>query len=264
MLKFIAVRPTAARASAITVLICATGLVAPAVGQVPSDFPKEILFNAAEESWARVTLIVPPEYPKDALANGIGSVVDITVVVGLDGLIKEVQRVEATPNDPRFVDATREVLKFWRFRNAISMRCEPIETVGDVRLTFSVVNGKEHISLSHRAAPANADPRKQTLQRTPPPLVSLNYAELAKEARYPEKARREGVQADVWVRVTIDPPSGTVVESESAHVVSYPRRNENTFRAVSAFTMKSLKFVPVPQRKDPVTACVPVRYRLSN
>lgn len=266
MLNF---RPTLTRAprgvpyrNAIAVFALTIGFAPLAGAQAAGDFPTEILFNPAEESWARVTRIVPPAYPKDALQSGTGAVVDINVVVGTDGLVKDVQRVEATPPDPRFENATRDVLKFWQFRNAMSARCQPIETVGNVRLTFNVVDGKEEITLSHRAAPQSTQTSAQTEARPRPKLVALNYTEIQRDARYPPTARRAGAQADVWVRAKIDPPTGSIIETETVHVVSYPAHNENAFKEISAFAIRDLKFAPMPEHKPAVTACVPMRYRL--
>jgi TonB family protein len=248
----------------IVALTCALALAMalPVTAQVAADFPMEIQFNPAAESWARVKRIVTPRYPKDALANGTGAVVDITVSVATDGTVKDVQRVEATPSDARFEGATRAVLKHWRFRIALTARCVPIETVGNVRLTFKVVDGKEEISLSHRTAPPPMLVDGSGEARPAPKLVALNFEEVQRGSRYPSEARREGAQADVWILAKVDPASGTIIETETAHVNSHPRFTEEFFLSVGAETMKALRFEPQPQLKDTVTACLPMAYRL--
>jgi TonB family protein len=199
MSNFYSLRARTARLGGIAVLVYAMGIAPPAAGQVAGEFPLEIQFNPAVESWARVKRIVTPRYPKDSLKSGTGAVVDITVLVATDGRVKDVQRVEASPSDARFESATREVLKHWKFRIKLSERCVPIETVGNVRLTFKVVDGKEEISLSHLMATEPMPAGDQKEARPLPKLTALNYAEVQRGSKYPLQARKEGAQADVWV-----------------------------------------------------------------
>jgi TonB family protein len=230
--------------------------------QVSANFPTEILFNPAEESWARVTRIVPPAYPKEALKNGTGAVVDITVLVGEDGLVKEVRRVVATPPDPQFENATREVLKFWGFRQPLTSRCQPVEIVGDVRLTFSVVDGKEEIALSHRALPQGGPQGPSTKDRADPSLVPTNYKEAIRDIRYPPAARRAGVQADVWARATFSRASGLVTEAEATYVATFPAGDDKAFRQTAVEAVKKLKLEPKPDLPGDLVACVPLTFRL--
>jgi hypothetical protein len=72
MLNFYSLRATTARLGGIAVLVYAMGIATPAAGQVAGEFPLEIQFNPAVESWARVKRIVTPRYPKDALKNKWG------------------------------------------------------------------------------------------------------------------------------------------------------------------------------------------------
>jgi TonB family protein len=264
MLNVVSSGAVVARFGAIFALICAIGFSAPVTAQVAADFSTEIQFNPAAESWARVKRIVTPRYPKEALANGTGAVVDITVSVAADGTVKDVQRVEAAPSDARFESATREVLKHWRFRIALSARCVPIETVGNVRLTFKVVDGKEEISLSHRSAPPSVLVDGGGEARPAPKLVALNYEQVRRSSRYPRAALEEGAQADVWILARVDPATGTVVETETAHVNSHPRFTEELFVSAGAQVMKILRFEPQPELKETITACIPIKYRLGD
>jgi TonB family protein len=264
MLNFFSIDAVVARFGAISVLMCAIGFSTPVTAQVAADFPTEIQFNPAAESWVRVKRIITPRYPKDALANGTGAVVDITVSVATDGSVKAVQRVEATPSDARFESATREVLEYWRFRTALSARCVPIETVGNARLTFKVVDGKEEISLSHRTDVQPAPPDDKGVVRPPLTLVALNYEELQRKVFYASAARRAGVQADVWVLAKVDPATRLVLETATAHQETFPRFNEELFPKVEARTLKALRFEPQPELKETITACIPISYRLTN
>jgi TonB family protein len=264
MLNFYSMRATTARLGGIAVLMYALGIATSAAGQAAGEFPLEIQFNPAAESWARVKRIVTPRYPQDALKSGTGAVVDITVSVATDGTVKDVQRVEATPPDARFESATREVLKHWKFRIKLSERCIPIETVGNVRLTFKVVDGKEEISLSHRKAAESMRTGDQTEARPLPKLNALNYEEIQRRSQYPLEARKAGAEADVWILAKVDPSKGTVIETETAHVVTHPRFNEDFFLYAGARLMNALRFEPEPELKDTIIACIPMAYRLYN
>jgi TonB family protein len=248
--------------STIAALWLVTAIAPFANAQVSANFPTDILFNPAEESWARVTRIVPPAYPQEALKNGTGAVVDITVLIGDDGLVKEVRRIEATPPDPRFENATREVLKFWAFRQPMTARCQPVEIVGDVRLTFSVVDGKEEIALSHRAQPKGVPQSPPTSEQVNSRPMPMNYQEVRQGVRYPMDARRAGRQADVWVRAEFARASGAVTDAEATSVTTIPAGDERAFRQTAVEAIKKLKLEPKPDLPGNVVACVPVRFRL--
>lgn len=223
----------------------------------PNDAAPEMQFEGDQQSWARVTRIVPPKYPKDALEKSIGAKVDIEVLIGEDGYVKEVRSIESTPKNTRFEEATRDVLKFWTFGVKLSMRCQPVETVGSARLEFSVKDGKEEISLSHRKQPVNVS----TLGGRR--LVSINYKDMASNVGYPELARRAGAMADVWIVAVVDPPSGKVTSVEVSAIKSNKAKPyESSFAQFAADAVKTLKFQPMADYSQPIKMCVPLSFRI--
>jgi TonB family protein len=222
-----------------------------------NDAASEMQFEGDQQSWARVTRIVTPRYPKEALEKNIGGTVDVEVLIGEDGYMKEVRSLESTPKNVQFEDATQDVLKLWTFGIKLSMRCQPVETVGSARLEFSVKDGKEQISLSHRKQVVNA----------PAPvgrrLVSINYKDVASNVEYPQLARRVGAMADVWVVAVVDPPSGKVTSAEVSAIKSNNAKSYERFFAQSAEdAVKELKYQPMADFSRPIKICVPFKFRL--
>jgi TonB family protein len=223
----------------------------------PNDAAPEMQFEGDQQSWARVTRIVPPKYPKEALEKNIGGTVDIEVLIGEDGYMKEVRSLESTPKNVQFEEATRDVLKLWTFGIKLSMRCQPVETVGSARLEFSVQDGKEQISLSHRKQAVNV----------PVPvgrrLVSINYKDVVSNVVYPQVARRVGAMADVWVVAVVDSPSGKVTSAEVSAIKSNNAKSYERFFAQSAEdAVKELKYQPMADYARPIKICVPFKFRL--
>jgi outer membrane biosynthesis protein TonB len=223
----------------------------------PTDAVPEMQFEGDQQSWARVTRIVPPKYPKEALEKSIGATVDIEVLIGEDGYMKEVRSLGSVPKNVQFEEATRDVLKLWTFGIKLSMRCQPVETVGSARLEFSVKDGKEEISLSHRKQVVNV----------PSPvgrrLVSINYKDVASNVEYPQVARRVGAMADVWIVAVVDPPSGKVTSAEVSAIKSNNAKSYERFFARSAEdAVKELKYQPIADYSQPIKICVPLRFRL--
>jgi TonB family protein len=237
-----------------------------AFSQTPSTAPlldrtdavPEMQFEADQQSWARVTRVVPPKYPKEALEKSIGATVDIEVLIGEDGYVKEVRSLESSPKNVQFEDATRDVLKYWTFGVMLSARCEPIETVGTARLDFAVNDGKENVSLSHRKLPERPPVTKS------PRLVSVNWDEVKRNVVYPSSARRAGASANVWVVATIDPSLGKVTAVEISAVRSNPRIYESAFLEAARGAVKDLEYQPILDYAKPIKMCIPFTFRLRN
>jgi TonB family protein len=215
-----------------------------------------MLFIADQNAWARVTSMVRPIYPIEAIAKGEGSVVDVNVLVGINGLMKEISLIESTPKNPAFEDAIRDVIKHWQFLVPVAEGCQPAESAGQIRLTFSVIAGDGKIVLSHSNA------RSPGKGGASPGVVSLNYKEVYAGIRYPHAARKAGVTAEVWMALTVDLSQGTLISAKSAAVLASKRIYASQFEEAVMEVIQKLKFRPVENYTKPVEVCLPFQFRL--
>jgi TonB family protein len=221
---------------------------------------QEVFFDSDPKSWARVKRIVAPKYPEDAVKNGIGGTVDIEVLIDRLGGVKEIRSLKSNPNNPQFEEATRLVLGRWLFNASRTHRCVPYETVGEARLTFEVKHGEGVISLTHR--PRSVPPPLFVAQRAP--IKALNRAELQKvfSEAFPQSARREGAQANLYALLTIDANTGTVLNAEVTHVIA-PKDFEKAFAKAAMEGLLKVKYPPLPNRAESWKTCFDITYRLS-
>jgi periplasmic protein TonB len=75
-----------------------------------------LIFNAAELDQAPQTLVrVPPIYPFKARERGVEGVVQVKLLVNMDGTVGDVQILDATPAGI-FEDAVQKTVPRWKFK----------------------------------------------------------------------------------------------------------------------------------------------------
>jgi TonB family protein len=78
---------------------------------------------------------VRPIYPEHAKADKIGGVVTMDVVIGTDGLVREVQNLKGP--DPSLEVAAADAVRQWQFSTTL-LNCVPIEVEMNVTTNFSI------------------------------------------------------------------------------------------------------------------------------
>ena len=97
---------------------------------------------------ARPMIIVPPDYPKEALAKGIQATVDVNGTVTKDGFFAN-PRYSASVSDPSFEKEVHAVLKYWMFNAPIAdEECAPKDGEVGLRVWFEIADGKPKVSIS--------------------------------------------------------------------------------------------------------------------
>jgi hypothetical protein len=229
----------------------------------PSASSNEIFFETDPASWARVTRVVEPFYPEDALAAKAGARVEIEVLLDIVGGVKEVRELKSDSKFPSFEKAIRDVLPKWAFQSPITDRCFPVEAVGSVIVQFETreEDGKTKgvISLFHRS---QAEPQSAAARRGPGPKM-LNRSKLTEvlQGAYPRDARRFGGQANVYALITIDPKTGVPIEVESTFVVA-PDSFKRMFSTAAENSLRTARFSEFPGRTTPWQQCFTVGFRL--
>lgn len=99
----------------------------PLAAQEITGFGEEL-----EKRAVRLQLVVPPVYPKDALARGETATIDVTARVRADGTM-DFPIVHATPDQAAFQKAILEAVPYWLFQPPVDGdTCEPreVEEIG--------------------------------------------------------------------------------------------------------------------------------------
>ena len=78
---------------------------------------------------------VRPVYPAHARAEKIGGVVTMNVVIGTDGLVRDVQNLKGP--DPDLETAAADAVRQWQFSTTL-LNCVPIEVEMNVTTNFSI------------------------------------------------------------------------------------------------------------------------------
>lgn len=255
-------------------LICAA---VAALGLVPTAYAAGTLaasgvdtqYDTDPKSWGRVTRLVTPTYPADALAAGVEGVVDVEVQVSQLGSVKSVRSVTSTPKNGALEAAAQQVLDYWEFATPVSRQCVPMETTAHARLHFQIENGMPKVYLTHRAAnPSSVDMASSAPNATKAKLVSTNRAEVLGSVRYPMDARRDNAEADVAGMIVVNRKTGEVLDARATvipvkgHVSAALHRQ---FESAALPVMKNMTFEPIPDARDDAktNVCVPFKFRLS-
>jgi TonB family protein len=154
----------------------------------------------ANNAWAKPLLIVPPAFPKDVASDARSVEVSIEGTVDVDG--KLISPEFSSPDGTKtYVQAIKDVVKYWRFRPAIDVeRCQLKESKQVVKVCFESKDGKPSISVSAPLGKTAGNDgrlgeRKPTRQPTRQPKTV-----------YPDAASRGGIEgyAELLLQVNDD------------------------------------------------------------
>ncbi|APV48254.1 hypothetical protein BWI17_00315 [Betaproteobacteria bacterium GR16-43] len=153
---------------------------------------------------AQPMIVVPPEYPKAALAKGIQAVVDVVGTVTAAGAFTQ-PVYRSSVDDPAFQKAVEEVLGLWMFFAAVSgENCEPKAAEAQVRVWFEIENGKAKVSVSR---PPDKDKAKLAAEERAGAYVKV----LTRVSPvYPNKAIQKNIRGARIVALSQVGPDGRV------------------------------------------------------
>jgi TonB family protein len=181
----------------VALLVSTAGLEALAQGAVFVEQPGH---------WGKVTRIVRPEYPPEALKNRATGVVDVEGVVEGSGRLSRVSYKPRGTASEAFVAALRAVVPFWQFTPAPGPDCQPDGGTVSTRVEFEIDAGQPRIFVTQlaqsRAAPTALKPVRM-LRPNHPGMMQLR-----------------AVEARAYARADVDPAGNVVAVGAKA----YPRR----------------------------------------
>ena len=106
------------------------------VSGAPSDAPPPLVRVGGSVRPPRKIKDVRPSYPASMVAAGLGGVVPIEAVIGVDGSVTSV-RVLTAPAHPDLANAALEAVRQWRFTPTL-LNGQPVELAMTVRVTFDI------------------------------------------------------------------------------------------------------------------------------
>ena len=125
--------------------------VEPVVDAQPGDIaiePAEVVADAdasldpilpAGGAQLQTVLAPPPPYPAQAIRDGIGGVVELEILVDIDGQPLEARVVRSSGHRLLDQSARRTVLTRWKFRPAMR-NGQPVQALGRVPIEFKLSN----------------------------------------------------------------------------------------------------------------------------
>ena len=181
----------------VALLVSTVGLEASAQGTVFVEQP---------DHWGRVTRIVRPLYPPEALKNRATGSVDIEGVVEGSGRLSGVSYKPRGAASEAFVASLREVVPFWQFTPTPGPDCQPDGRTVSTRVEFEIDAGQPRILVTQLAPARSAPPALKPLRMLRP--------------NYPGAMQLRAVEARAYARADVDPAGNVIAVSAKA----YPRR----------------------------------------
>ncbi|MCO5351155.1 MAG: M56 family metallopeptidase [Bryobacteraceae bacterium] len=157
----------------------------------PPQMPQRINVGGPVQA-ARITTKVAPVYPAECKAAGIEGRVVLEVVIGKDGAVQSIERVNKLV-DERLAAAAIEAVKQWKYQPT-RLNGEPVEVKTQVDVNFT---------LAEKEAAARPGPAQGGAFRigggvsAPQPIFKV-------EPEYSEEARAVGFQGTVLLSTVID------------------------------------------------------------
>ena len=194
-----------------------------------------------------------PAYPQDALEQNVSGQVDLKLRIDIEGYPLELQSMTSTPRNIEFEAAIKPLLSHWRFKTSW-VHCEPIETIGNVRVLFEIKDGKGSVRLSDDNL--RDPPRTGEVSKHPPVLA--NMAEVRSNIWMPRRARVErNAVGQIYASVTVDTRIGEVVAVDITHKSARPSSLADDFAAEVLRALKALKANKGPDVDYLMAVCVP-------
>ena len=178
-------------------LVSMAGLEASAQGTVFVEQP---------EHWGKVSRIVRPEYPPEALKNRATGAVDIEGVVEGSGRLSGVSYKPRAGASEAFVASLREVVPFWQFTPAPGPDCQPDGRAVTTRVEFEIDAGQPRIFVTQIALARPAPPALKPVRMLRP--------------NYPGAMQIRAIEARAYARADVDPAGNVAAVGAKA----YPRR----------------------------------------
>ena len=205
------------------------------------DKPAPLIDDPTPSRVPRVSVFVPPDYPRDALKDSATAVVDVLGKVQEDGTLA-VTRVDVTPERDDFRAEVKKVAPYWIFSPRYDSRCEVVVDDKQFRIWFELKDEKPAISISGvTTGKVPSDPSQDALFT---PLTRI-------EPVYPHEALRDGREGIVEALIRI---------AEDGHiekVVIVPGGNGQFFGEAITKAMLQWRF-PAGKR---YTQCARFEYR---
>ena len=226
-------------------LSCATlvASAAHAADAVPS-------FKENADKVGQQSLIVQPDYPREALRDKRAGVVEIQGRVSAWGTLEDARVTPAAPDDAEFVEPVREVLPYWLYHVPTDDACMPSPEPITNRVEFSAEDGKPHIRVTRLASPPKQEtPAMFRARRQPTP-------------NYPMRAVDMGYEANVYARLEVN-EDGTV---RGATAKGFSPRKSSVLRSMEAEVERTMSNWSFPPRDDgkagPWIGCYSFNFRL--
>jgi outer membrane biosynthesis protein TonB len=198
--------------------------------------------------WGRATLIVTPDYPKEALAGKVTGFVDVSGRINWRGAMEEIEYQPDKRESAVFARAVEQVIADWRFRNPLGNDCLPSATRVAARVWFELDGETPKISVTQQESEKrSAVPEYTPLQRVIP--------------EYPWRMQRRGWQAVVFARIDID-AQGSVTQVTAKAFPREPRVDLSPFEDEAVEKLGQWKFPPLPAGRAPRAACYDMFFRL--
>lgn len=225
----------------------------------PTSFlvTEEMLFMDDPAKWATPRVILPPEYPPAQLEAKAEGYVDVEVKLDKFGMVQSIVSMKSAPPNPEFESAVRAVVqKWWAFHETLSPDCAPLEATGNVRVWFSIREGKGVVSVSGEATEATKE-----FSRKRKKANALNLEEIDRLLRYPIKARKDGIEGNLYAYVQIEATSGLPLAARVVDNVS-SRGAGRVFENIVLASLMAVRFEPMAGPNYRV--CRTYRFRLTN
>lgn len=224
-------------------------LLATAVGaraEIPPPASSEPAFKENAERTGRPSRIVPPEYPRQALRERRGGIVEASGYVSPFGVLEDARVTAVPPSDEAFAAAVRDVISDWLFYVPTDNSCMPDRALVTNRVEFTADDGEPHISVTRRVPSRESKPHFKALHRVNP--------------GYPQSAVRNGVEATVYARINVDPEGKVSDVTEKAYSTS----KSGVVHALEDEVRRTLlqwRFPP-PDTGKSWTGCYTINFRL--
>jgi len=204
---------------------------------------------------AKPMIIVPPDYPKEALAKGSQATVDVSGTVTKDGFISN-PRYKASLDDPSFEKEIHEVLKYWMFNSPIADdECVPKDGEATIRVWFEIAEGKPKVSIS-------MEPFSEDFVRDNG-MKAYVKAVNREQPVYPVRAIKRGIAGAIVVAI-----SKVGLDGKVEKVSFQNTRADETFRKASEHALRQWTYDVGPPEafKDRPWVCVEhtLRFVLTN
>jgi TonB family protein len=156
---------------------------------------------------AKPLLIVPPDYPAQALAEGRTAEIRVQGTVTTEGVLESVV-FSNRPGEEDFVEAARAVLKMWRFIPGVdSAACSTVPLDASFRIWIEIKEKEPAIFVS---VPATADEKSETKKESAQQKKLTWYRR--PQPVFPGSAHRAGVEGMAYVLMRIA-KSGEITEA---------------------------------------------------